>query len=104
MCTSLALVIFFLGAGGKEFFLANWALFLKTEKGMSLERVIEHLNVKQKRSGKPFDVYGFYRALVTRGGYRHRELAKENLKMTEVYDEMDNYRPGHTYTLSDFRM
>lgn len=57
-------------AGGEEYFMANWRYFLEWNLRKDPDEVMKKLDNNQNRSGKPFDIYGFYVAVVSRGGYQ----------------------------------
>jgi len=44
------------------------------------------------------DIYGLYRAVQVRGGFKSRENARSALNMTEIFGEMANYKEGHKFT------
>lgn len=85
-------------AGGEDYFMANWRYFLEWNLKKDPAEILKKLDNNQNRSGKPFDVYGLYAAVVSRGGYQDEDFAKANISMVEVYREMANHRNGHTYT------
>ena len=85
-------------AGGEPYFMANWRWFLEWNLKKDPDEILKKLDNNQNRSGKPFDVYGFYSAVVSRGGYQDEDFAKANISMVEVYRDMHNHRNGHTYT------
>jgi|AntAceMinimDraft_12_1070368.scaffolds.fasta_scaffold98331_3 hypothetical protein len=49
---------------------------------------------RRQAAGKPFDCYGFYKEIVTRGGYRTEAWGKVNIQMTEVYRGLKNHQDG----------
>ena len=89
-------------AGGKEFFMANWKKFFLDGSGpqqCTAEYAIFFLNRKLSHTHKKFDIYGFYKAVQSRGGYgASREEAKKRLSMPAIYMEMHNYKEGHKLT------
>ena len=66
-------------AGGEAYFMANWRWFLQWNLKKDPDEILKKLDNNQNRSGKPFDVYGFYRAVVSRGGYQDEDFAKANI-------------------------
>ena len=75
-------------------FLANWRWFIQWNLKLQPAVVVAQLDIKQRRSGETFDCYGFYRAVVERGGYLDDANGKKNISMPQVYREMANHRDG----------
>lgn len=52
--------------------------------GQDFDKVTSTLNRRLQRTNKPFDMYGLYRAVTSRGGFVERALARRHLSMVEV--------------------
>ena len=70
----------------------------RAARGDAFARVAHVLNRRLQRTGKPFDLYGLYRAVTVRGGFGSRPLARRHLNMMRVFREMRNHYDKHTYT------
>ena len=69
-----------------------------TSNGEDWDRLTHVLNRRLQRTHKPFDMFGLYRAVTSRGGFINRPHARKNLSMVEIFREMANHYDGHTYT------
>ena len=70
----------------------------RAARGDAFAHVTHVLNRRLQRTGKPFDLYGLYRAVTVRGGFGSRPLARRHLNMMQGFREMRNHYDGHTYT------
>ena len=70
----------------------------RASRGDAFAHVTHVLNRRLQRTGKPFDLYGLYRAVTIRGGFGSRPLARRHLNMMQVFREMKNHYDKHTYT------
>lgn len=69
-------------AGGEDYFMAHWRYFLEWNLKLDPAAIIKKLDFNQNRSGKPFDIYGLYAAVMRRGGYQD-EVRAGALRATE---------------------
>ena len=79
-------------------FLKQFFEFHMTATGEREQTVREALNKILSRSDKDFDIFGLYRGCCQRGGFHSREHAKQHMSFAEIFLEMNNHTPDHTYT------
>ena len=79
-------------------FLKQFFEFHMKATGEREQTVREALNKILSRSDKDFDIFGLYRGCCQRGGFHSREHAKQHMSFAEIFLEMNNHTPDHTYT------
>ena len=79
-------------------FLKRFFEFHMKATGESEQTVREALNKILSRSDEDFDIFGLYRGCCQRGGFHSREHAKLHMSFAEIFLEMNNHTPDHTYT------
>mmetsp|Transcript_11693 Transcript_11693/g.18821 ORF Transcript_11693/g.18821 Transcript_11693/m.18821 type:complete len:366 (-) Transcript_11693:11-1108(-) len=66
--------------------------------GVDFDKLTSTLNRRLYRTKKPFDMFGLYCAVTSRGGFVARPVARRHLSMVEIFREMTNHYEDHTYT------